>query len=297
MRNEEYDRFGPWIYEITGKDPLPPLFIPYIKKKSGLILSIKIPRSIERRDAKPGWNLYDYVINMFEQEFDIYRREGNDVITDNFRYDDIEAIIHGESLLSGSLRIICSSNSYEFNYSTVSGKIIQKLVNIIRERFMEPGKSLKTEEAHPEKDELDFYFTNLLSLHRETYPDLKLFAYQTRIRLSSLEEGFFGKIYNLAIMKQLLESMHFCGSRELKIINRGRTFKFLNLPVYGKTEYYYPLRKIESIEIFESGPNQLLKNCRIHTHNGNFEFSFAFNNSTVDSYKKIMANLHSVPQH
>ena len=64
MRDPEYDRFGPWIYEISEEDPVPPLFIDHIPTDKIPLMSIKIPRKIDRSEARPGWNLYDYVMNM-----------------------------------------------------------------------------------------------------------------------------------------------------------------------------------------------------------------------------------------
>ena len=54
MRDPEYDRFGPWIIEISEADPPPPLFRPYLTREETVLLSIKIPRKIDRRDAPPA---------------------------------------------------------------------------------------------------------------------------------------------------------------------------------------------------------------------------------------------------
>ncbi len=40
MGNPEYDRFGPWIIEISALDPPPPLFQPYLTRQETPLLDI-----------------------------------------------------------------------------------------------------------------------------------------------------------------------------------------------------------------------------------------------------------------
>ena len=75
----EYDAFGPWIYKITEKNPMPALFFPYYKENNNYLMLIKIPRDIERRKAKPDMDLYDYVIGMYEEYGYILKRNGKEV--------------------------------------------------------------------------------------------------------------------------------------------------------------------------------------------------------------------------
>ena len=58
----EYDAFGPWVYEIDEDHPLPKLFVPYIQPDPDRSIMVKVPRQIDRQDANPDMDLYDYVI-------------------------------------------------------------------------------------------------------------------------------------------------------------------------------------------------------------------------------------------
>ena len=62
----EYNAFGPWVYEIDDAHPLPPLFASCFTDNDEAILKIKVPREIERRNAAPGMELYDFVIALYE---------------------------------------------------------------------------------------------------------------------------------------------------------------------------------------------------------------------------------------
>ncbi len=78
MAITEYDAFGPWIYEVTDKHPLPPQFEKQVEEHDYEIL-IKIPRDIERRKANPDMALYNYVIGCFEEKIYIYQRLESEV--------------------------------------------------------------------------------------------------------------------------------------------------------------------------------------------------------------------------
>ena len=64
----EYKAFGPWVYEITDKYPMPRIFAPFFEEDDDAVMKIKIPREIEHRNAAPGMELYDFVIALYEDQ-------------------------------------------------------------------------------------------------------------------------------------------------------------------------------------------------------------------------------------
>ncbi|MDC7225724.1 MAG: hypothetical protein PQJ61_03045 [Spirochaetales bacterium] len=287
MRNAEYDRFGPWILEITETDPLPPLFIPYATRKDASLLSIKIPRPIDRRSATPGMNLYDYVLNMYKDDFDILRREGEEVVKDNFNYCDIFCIKNSEVLLNGSLSLFTKDDNYTFPYNTVSSDIIYKIIHIVRERYTKAENMPSLNEITPEDGELDFYFSTLASAEKEKETGFKLFSYQSRIKLNQVGKSGLRNLFNLIISKQLMESLHFCNGREVKIIGKGRDFKYIGQTDYGKEDCYIPLEKITGTEIAANSSNPGLLDCIIHTADKSFTTIMSAENPTAAEYLKL----------
>ena len=100
-RDPEYDRFGPWIIEISPDDPAPPLFVPFLDRTEEPRLSLKVPRQIERRRAHPGMDLYDYVVNLYEEDMLILMRVGPEVEARALRYRDIGSLRVREDLCAG----------------------------------------------------------------------------------------------------------------------------------------------------------------------------------------------------
>ncbi|WP_315093293.1 hypothetical protein [uncultured Cellulomonas sp.] len=58
----EYDRFGPWIDEVTTAEDVPRLYRDHPLDLAGARLVLKVPRNIARRDATPDMDLYDHLL-------------------------------------------------------------------------------------------------------------------------------------------------------------------------------------------------------------------------------------------
>ncbi len=160
MRDPEYDRFGPWIIEISETDPAPPLFLPYLTRGDTALLSIKIPRKIERRVANPGMNLYDYMVTLYEEDLVILQRIGDDVRPHTFFYRDVQYLCQGESLLKGSLRLAMTESVFDLPHNTVSAGIIGRLVDLIRERYCgEADHPAPIDEPDVQEADLTYFFS------------------------------------------------------------------------------------------------------------------------------------------
>lgn len=290
MRDTEYDRFGPWILKITDRDPLPPLFIPHIAKMDNALLSIKIPRKIDRRDAAPGWNLYDYVINMYDTDFDIFKREEKNVTSQSFKYTDVVCLRHKEILLHGELLLMTRSSTYSFNYNTVSSDIIKQLIAIIRARYNPNAKTITLPGLSPaQKNELDFYFTNLIANEERINPDNKLVFCQKRESLNTLDKNILKKLFYSITSYELLESLHFFDGAELKIIGKGGLFKTIVHPDYGKEDIYLPVKQISSTTAESKHP--IYTRLFIKNKAGSIETAAANNNNSLSDYRKFLDSL------
>ncbi|MBO0901898.1 hypothetical protein J1G43_18205 [Cellulomonas sp. zg-ZUI22] len=58
----EYDRFGPWIDEVTTPDDVPRLYRDHPLDLDAARLVLKVPRNIARRDATADMDLYDHLL-------------------------------------------------------------------------------------------------------------------------------------------------------------------------------------------------------------------------------------------
>ncbi len=292
MRDPEYDRFGPWILEITEEDPLPPLFVSYMTRKEEPFFNIKIPRPIDRRDLSPGENMYDYVVSIYEKDLYILERVGDEVREQSIPYESIIALRHSEDLLDGNLFIYINNRCYKLPYSTVSSEIISRLIEILRQRYISTSSSrsdiISNRKPEPVSGELSFLFSGLLASAGKNHSDMKLLAFQSEIPVNSIEGKPWKRLFLGAIDKRLLESLHMCNGIELEIINRGRTWGYRWQAIYGKETLFLPLENIMDMNREYEKSSRGIENLIFQTAGSRHSFSFTRENPALPGYFKII---------
>ncbi|MDF1567275.1 MAG: hypothetical protein P1P77_04595 [Spirochaetaceae bacterium] len=294
MRDPEYDRFGPWILEITDKDPIPLIFEPYVNLDESEY-AFKVPRPMERRELSPGMNLYDYLVVFFPSYMTILQRSGEEVAKSDIRYNVVVTVEHIEDLLDGRLRIYTEDDVFEIYYSTVSADIIENAVKGICRRYIPdkpPTEIMPTPPALlPDIDGLSFYFNGLLRELKERKTGQEhapeLIGFQSETKVSSLENRWWARLFYGAINVKLQESMHFIDSSELRIVDRGRLWKYRWQLVMGKRSRFIPVHRIDTIEIAETKITaevwQLSIRTAVHSH----VFLLSSDSPLVEFYRRF----------
>ena len=289
MRDPEYDRFGPWAIEISEEDPPPPLFVPYLTRDEEPLLSVKIPRNIERRNAHPGMNLYDYLVLLYEDDLVILQRVDADVRQDRVVYRDIQFIRYGENLLKGTLHLSTAVSAYDLPFNTTSKDIMRRLVVLIRERNIPEGAVIQPRTAHDvPTGELSYFFTRLLATEEEHAPDLRLLAAQPDTSIGSAEKGILRKLLLGAISKTLMESFHVSEGRELRVTTRSRTFKYRWQTEYGAEYTFMPLYNISSYSWRDDAQNTAVIYLDLQTKGETLSFAFVRDNPWIAGYDRFL---------
>lgn len=290
MNDPEYDRFGPWVVEISEVDPPPRLFLPYLTREETPLLSIKIPRKIDRQNARPGMNLYDYVVNLYQEELLILQRVEDDVRTDTFFYRDIQCLWYEYVLLRGNLRLVMPERVFDLPFNTVSEAIMRRLVTLIRQRYTdETARVAMTQIPDFADGNLSYYFTKLLAYEKMQQPEIRVLASQPETPVGAYELGHFRQFLFGVIDKRLLESLHLSDGRELKIINRGKTFKYRGQAIYGMNAFYLPLDKIMSVTWERDLKNTAVIHLTLTVAGGQVSFAFIQDNASIAGYAGFLA--------
>lgn len=290
MRDAEYDAFGPWVIEISDLDPPPPLFLPYLTREETPLMSVKIPRKIERRNAHPGMNLYDYLVSLYEDDLVILQRVGEDVRQETFLYGDIQFLRYGENLLKGNLTLSTAESSYDLPFNTTAKETMRRLVDLLRERYTGGTEPVAMAgEADIPTGELSYYFTRLLEQEKAQRPQYRLLAAQTDTLTSSYETAALRKLLFGAISKTLLESLHHCDGRELKITTRGKTFKYRWQTEYGTDYYFIPTANIRGASWVEDAQNSAVKFLNLETAGETQLFAFIRDNPWIPFYDRFLS--------
>jgi hypothetical protein len=130
----EYDLFGPWLLQVKSEDDISDVFLSHCRI-SEAEFAFKIPRRVERRTARPGDVLYNYLILLRPDEMTVLELRDGEVTRRDFRYDEIVAIVVSEDLLKGELSILLVDDVVTAPFNTVSEDIIRRTVELLRRKI------------------------------------------------------------------------------------------------------------------------------------------------------------------
>ena len=288
----EYDRFGPWISEISPLDPVPPLFTPYPTRPESPLLNIKIPRDIDRRDARPGMPLYDYLVTLYETDMVILARDEAGVTAETIAYSDIRSLSYSEELLQGALILGLDGRAYNLRFSTVSKDIIRRLIDLVRARYLDgtPITAVHHDAPAP-TGQLSFLFTSLLAKERRAR---QLLAAQADTPIGREETNLLRRLAATAGDKRLLESLHFSDGREPKILRRGRPYKYLWQKVYALDTLYLPLHHVHRVQWHTDQGNTAVIHLTLQTDAGPHTYSLTRDNPALQTYRAYLAALSRI---
>ena len=135
MRISEYDAFGPWVYDVDGEHPLPPLFVPFVDMSKSWRMLLKIPRDIERRRATPDMDLYDFVVGADDAGIQIWSRREKAVESTRIAYRDITGIRLYQRLLHGVCTLYSAGGPVILTYNTVSADVMRRFGDLVRAEY------------------------------------------------------------------------------------------------------------------------------------------------------------------
>ncbi len=289
-RDREYDRFGPWVLEITEEDPLPRLFLPHVDRSDQPLLAIKVPRPIARRDAHPGMDLYDYVVALYEADLLILERAGSEVRSRTVGYRDVRHLSLHEELLRGSLELGIAGRPYALPYNTVSKDIMRRVAELVRARYLDRTATTADLPVSADEDGLSFYFERLLQQETAAGSSMRLLAAQPDATLGDIEQGVVRRLLFGILDKRLLESIHLTDGRELRVIDRGRPFVYRWQSVYGRRETVIPLANVRDTEWDESGDANTTT-LTVRTDGGDCRWVFTRDRPGTAGYREWLAAL------
>jgi len=287
---KEYDRFGPWVFEISDDDPVPPIFQSFVDTSTPSILSFKVPRPIERRTANPGMDLYDYLITLKEENFEILQRQGNAVEKRTADYKEILSIQCSQDLLKGTVSLITGEKTYVFPFNTVSEELIDRMICILLEKFPQSASLQEVkEEVKTEEWKLGPHFSRLLNKEKRVEPKQRCFGAQGQILVTSKGDSLLKRMWYGVIDKRTFESLHFCDGKMLKILGRGPLYRYRGRADYMIDKIYIPLASLTGMD-WNPDPRQqdvTILNYKV----GRETFAFAVTRNNIESFLKYLQSV------
>jgi len=164
----EYDAFGPWLLPVKTAADMPHRFRSAYAGLEHADYLIKVPRSIDRRDAYPGADLYGAVFAVDAEGFTLLNAgdgaEG--FVSRQVAWDDVAAIRAVTNLLHADFVLLLKEgDALTVTYNSVSADLMTRVVAFSRQHFTEPD-DLAPSLANDAEEFEDFFFSAMLAEER-----------------------------------------------------------------------------------------------------------------------------------
>jgi hypothetical protein len=163
----EIEAFGPWILRVRTPDEVPALFRPL--DLTGARAAVKVPRPIERREARAGMDLYDTLVVVRDDGVEVWSRvpgAPGGRVRRWLRAEDLLALEDSTDLLDGMLRLhALGSDPVEIPYNGSSADVVLTLLDEIRS-FWRPPTGFPERPPEMPLDALGPEDVGLVSFHR-----------------------------------------------------------------------------------------------------------------------------------
>ena len=283
----EYNAFGPWAYEISDKYPVPRLFVPYFESNDDAIMKIKIPREIERRNANPGMDLYDYVVALYEDSLLVLERRDDKAVEHRINLKDFKGIRIYENMLKGGYTIYSAEEAISFPFNAVSIDLFQKLTNLVLEKAkgMDVAGSTVQVSSLPVTDTVpeSMLLTNMLHDIQMKVPDLRVGAVQKSVDVH--RKGATRDIIERLLWKEMNpEALHTYTDQYLVVLENGVFPNRVAMQEFGYTQTIIPLNCIDGVEVAASADYSLLEECILSMGTNKVTYHFDIDNEEVAAF-------------
>lgn len=274
VRLSEYDAFGPWIDDVTSLEDVPPLYRDHPLDLRRARLVLKVPRNIERRDANPTMDLYDYLLLLDEVGLTVLSRRltpdstptpvarGYDVTV--VPYSDVVAMLDTADLLDGKLAVFTrAGEALSIRYNASARVNIVRLVSAIREASAGnppsvTGRALLKSAARTEDppvfdpDDADVVFVNHFEELARHNPGLVAWTRHGRMPALPRGGGWVGvarRVVHFFVPKTLHGAIVAGDSTTVEIVGRREWLFPTRHPVYSLSRLVLPLGALERLEV------------------------------------------------
>ena len=167
----EYDAFGPWIYEIKAEGDTPKRFRAACASHHDARFLLKAPRNVERRDVRPGMDLYIAVLAVHDDGLSLMRLTDERVVSQDVVWSDVAALeSHKDLLYSRWTLMLRDGGAFVFEFNTVSAGLMGNVTDFVRSRWIRHNETPSAGATNSVVTVADRYFSNALVTQRRHGP-------------------------------------------------------------------------------------------------------------------------------
>ena len=278
VRDQEYDAFGPWIIKIEAAELLPRKFRPYVDMSIAYDYLVKVPKNMDRRDLRPGMDIYDAVIGLRGENLYIYEQKDEVVSSEVISASEVYSIVLKQNLLAGYLYLQLERKEYLVQFNTISVDMIHELINRIRHLSTSSSKTWPLNNLSEEVvGEMDHYYTSEWrdQVEKERNPDI--LAIQAITKLTYEGMNFFSRALKRVAKSHLKSCLYMSNGKELILSKHGEDYKEFRKADYSISYTYIPFSRIRTIE--EKTTEDVPEVIEYKVGVGGKDYSFLFHES------------------
>jgi hypothetical protein len=281
MGVSEYDRFGPWVDEVTRIEDVPRLYRDYPIDFDVERLVLKVPRNITRRNATPEMDLYNHLIMLGKDRLTVLTRQtgrslgdvgqgklphsgkGYDAVVIPFA--DVVAIRSALNLLDGRLAVSTQEGTpVKVAYNGAAADVVSTLVDALREAscvkspspvgsaLLTAGGPLARPAVEPGRGPIDTFLASAFLEAHGTNPRLSAWAAHGRRRLAPDAPGMRGTAQRLrhAISPMTLHGALFAADEHaMQIFGRNSWLQRGRAAIYSTSQLVIPFGAPDRLEL------------------------------------------------
>jgi hypothetical protein len=241
---QEYDAFGPWVSPIRSIEEMPKRFRVSFDENAGAAFMFKIPINAERRNLRPGMDLYCTVVAIHPDRVVLLEWNGEEVESHVVRMDAVQAIRSYQNLLQSQLSLLIDDGSSAcVEYNSVSSDLMDEAILFLQRHVAALTPETRGEEASAAGQEVeaieDHFYLSLWEDSKRRCPDARVLHWEApgiRCRDTS---GW--RRYSLGCLV-----LYEAGT--LVVLGRGRFMRKWHEAIYSREELFVPLASVVAVE-------------------------------------------------
>jgi hypothetical protein len=165
----EYDAFGPWIDPVRTEIGMPRVFRRWYAELAEATFLLKIPRDIDRAQARPGQDLFAAILAVGERGVCQLRHVGGTVTREDATWDQVVACSTYNNLLLARWSLLLSNGSdIHVPHNSVGADLMAKVTAFVRAHIAAPSER-SGQPALPQVDVPQDYSASKLAELRRTF--------------------------------------------------------------------------------------------------------------------------------
>ncbi|MEJ2021651.1 MAG: MarR family transcriptional regulator [Maritimibacter sp.] len=256
----EYDAYGPWVVEVKSEADMPPRFRSFYEADKSANLLLKLPRREERRELRPGMDLYRAVIALREDGVTLREMLEGKVVSRDIGWDEIVAIRCRNDLLMGHWKLLLGDGTeIDQRFNRVSSDVMNQATDIVRAHLTTSDVLAGAEEPPViEIPQSEVFFGSVLQEMTRRGPEPVVPLHFEPQKAPARGRG---KSAATGVLMVRMPS-------ELVIVSRDEDQRDPDEPAYASNDLFLPLNRITAFAMDAPGPNDKLPYPLLSLHLG-----------------------------